>query len=332
MANLTCELCSCVLNTDNSLNYWEKHRFGQICRGCLEKLMSEDEYAYDEYAQVLTPEKNNFSYWYPKIEHCGMNVPKSIIFEVPEEIQKRFFLEHEDDYEAIDKWVKEIVIPTLDNENMHLLFVKNATFSNKFDATTCIVTKHTLLNAIASINYNALVVGAEGLSEFVVRERITHDRKNIPCIYNGLPLRSEFRVFYDFTKRKVIFVENYWNYDYVFPNLHDATDKIVFEHEKDRLEREYNTRKQEVCELVAKAMENVEGLEGPWSVDIMLEGDKYYLIDMALAEMSAYWDKRPGHERINARELEIQTRRRKQFHKAVITTLDGKTRELLEQS
>ena len=313
MANVTCEFCSCVLNEENSLTYGEKHRFGQICRGCLEKLLSSDEYAYDEYAQVLTPEKNNFSFWFPKIEHCGMNVPKSIIFEVPEEIQKCFFLENEGDYETIDMWLKEIVIPALNKENMHLLFVKNATFSNKFDATTCIVTEHTLLNAITLINYNALMFGAEGVSEFVVRERIMHDKKHIPCIYNGLPLRSEFRVFYDFTKRKVIFIENYWNYGYVFPNLHDITDKIVFEHERDRLEREYNNRKQEVCELVAKAMEKVEGLEGPWSVDVMLNGENYYLIDMALAETSAYWDYRPGHERIHARELEIRTRRKEQY-------------------
>lgn len=325
-----CELCNCVLGPDNSLTHGEIHRFGQICRSCLDDLMSRDEYAYDEYAQMLTPEKNDFSFWFPKIEHCGINVPKSIIFQVPEEIQSKFFLEEEGDYEAVDKWLKETVIPVLRQENMRLLFVKNATFSNKFDATTCMVTEYTLLDAITSINYNALMVGAEGMSEFIVRERIMHDRKKIPCIYNGLPLRSEFRVFYDFTKRKVIFVENYWNYGYVFPNLHDATDKIVFEHEADRLEREFNNRKQEVCELVAKSMENVTGLEGPWSVDVMLEGDKYYLIDMALAETSAYWTNRPGHERVYARELEIQTRRREQMRATPIATLDAKTVELLE--
>lgn len=325
-----CELCNCVLKPEIALSRGEVSRFGQICRNCLDELIKHDAYAYDEYAQMLTPEKNDFSFWFPKIEHCGLKVPKSLIFEVPMHIQKRFFLEGEDDYEVIDNWLKESVIPVLKKENMRLLFVKNATFSNKFDATTCMVTEHTLLGAITSINYNALMFGAEGISEFIVREQIMHDKKTTPCIYNGLPLRSEFRVFYDFTKRKVIFVENYWNYGYVFPNLHDATDKIVFEHERERIEREFDTRKQEVSELVASAMQNVEGLEGPWSVDIMLEGDKYYLIDMALAEMSAYWTNRPGYERVHARELEVRERKRQQYRKHAITILDATTVELLE--
>lgn len=325
-----CELCNCVLKPEITLSGGEVSRFGQICRNCLDELMKHDAYAYDEYAHMLTPEKNDFSFWFPKIEHCGLNVPKSLIFHVPEHIQKHFFLEGEDDYEVIDKWLKECVIPVLKKEDMHLLFVKNATFSNKFHATSCMATWHTLLDAITSINYNALMVGAEGLSELVVRERIMHNSQSTPCIYNGLPLRSEFRVFYDFTKRKVIFVENYWNYGYVFPNLRDATDKIIFEHERERLEREFDNRKQEVSELVASAMENVTGFEGPWSVDIMLEGDTYYLIDMALAEMSAYWTNRPGYERVHARELEVRNRRRQQTRKVAITTLDAEVVELLE--
>ncbi|MBQ8300153.1 MAG: hypothetical protein IJX99_09980 [Clostridia bacterium] len=325
-----CELCNRILNPEIALGGADFARFGQICRKCLEDLRSRDEYAYDEHGHMLTPEKNNFSFWFPKVEHCGLKVPKSLIFNVPEEIQNRFFLEGEDDYEVIDNWLKVSVLPALKEADMHLLFVKNATFSNKFLATSCMATQHTLLDAITSINYGALMVGAEGLSEFVVRERIMHNSQSTPCIYHGLPLRSEFRVFYDFTKHKVIFIENYWNYGYVFPNLHDATDKIVFEHERERLEREFDSRKQEVSELVASAMQNVEGFEGPWSVDIMLEGNTYYLIDMALAETSAYWTNRPGYERVHARELEVRNRRRQQLRPAAVTKLDPAIVELLE--
>ena len=34
--------------------------------------------------------KNNFSYWFPKIKNCGIKVPDTMIFKVPEEIRKHF--------------------------------------------------------------------------------------------------------------------------------------------------------------------------------------------------------------------------------------------------
>ena len=52
-----------------------------------------------------------------------------------------------------------------------------------------------------------------------------------------------------------------------------------------------------MANAVAKAMSCVEGLSGPWSVDVMLDEDQgYWLIDMAVAEMSAYWEDRPGRQ------------------------------------
>lgn len=74
--------------------------------------------------------------------------------------------------------------------------------------------------------------------------------------------------------------------------MHNATDKIIFEHERVRLERDYEKYKGEVLKLVSEKMKEVE-LIGNWSVDILLDekGD-FWLIDMAIAENSAYWDKR----------------------------------------
>lgn len=50
-------------------------------------------------------------------------------------------------------------------------------------------------------------------------------------------------MFYDFDTRKPIFTANYWDYDYVYPHLHDATDKIVFEHERERIEGAFKSEK-----------------------------------------------------------------------------------------
>ena len=88
-------------------------------------------------------------------------------------------------------------------------------------------------------------------------------------VYSGLPLRPEFRVFYDFDKREVLFSVNYWDFDYVFPHLYDATDKIVFRHERPRLEYEFSANKKQVEDMILNHLADVAGLDGPWSVDLL---------------------------------------------------------------
>lgn len=79
-----------------------------------------------------------------------------------------------------------------------------------------------------------------------------------------------------------------------YPHLHDATDKIVFEHERERIEGAFKSEKDRVQAMVETAMKRVTGLAGQWSVDILMdEGDNLWLIDMAIAQRSAYWEKRP---------------------------------------
>ena len=55
--------------------------------------------------------------------------------------------------------------------------------------------------------------------------------------------------------------------------------------------------KEQVEKMVAHAMAKVKGLHGQWSVDILLdERGKFWLIDMAVAQRSAYWEQRPNKE------------------------------------
>ena len=104
-------------------------------------------------------------------------------------------------------------------------------------------------------------------------------------------------MFYDFDKGRTVFVANYWNFDYVFPHLYDATDRIIFEHEKERLEEAFRGNRETVQAVVNTAMENVSGLTGQWSVDILMdERGNLWLIDMAIAQRSAYWEQRPDKE------------------------------------
>lgn len=255
--------------------------------------------------------ENDFSFWFPKIENCGIAVPKSFYAKLPsheefpttaQRLYEAFYMEKPDeDLAAIRGWIDNFIVPKLKEMGLtgHV-FVKNARFSNKFNARgTCnLYGLYDLHRAIADINYQAMCCGADGVDEIVVRQFIECDTTKTPCIYNGLPLRSEFRVFYDFDERKPIFTVNYWDFDYVYPHLHDATDRIIFWHEKERLEHTFKSQQKEIQSMVAQAMAGVEGLTGQWSVDIMLDDRlKPWLIDMAIAQRSAYWELRPDKEK-----------------------------------
>ena len=254
--------------------------------------------------------ENDFSFWYPKVKECGIQTPRTFYTKLPSaqdepeyagRLYQAFYMEHPKEDEAVVRaYLDERVIPKLIEMNLtgHV-FVKNGRFSNKFNANgTCnLYGLHELYRSIIGINYGAMCVGAEGMDEIVVRKFIESPSGQTPCIYNGLPLRPEFRVFYDFDTREPIFTANYWDYDYVYPHLYDATDKIIFEHERERIGSAFTQYKDDVQTMIANAMRDVQGLAGQWSVDVLMdERGAFWLIDMAIAQRSAYWEQRPDKE------------------------------------
>ena len=54
--------------------------------------------------------------------------------------------------------------------------------------------------------------------------------------------------------------------------------------------KRYNNNIQTVLEHIKKLLPNLT-LSGQWSVDIMQNGDDFWIIDMATAETSAFYDK-----------------------------------------
>lgn len=235
-----------------------------------------DKYAengYESCALSQREEQDAFSFWWPLVKDCGIRVPETVIIKVPEE---------------------------LDEEGQK-------TFYRHFYMDMPAPTPNALTDAIIGIQYSEYehkMWGPYGDTEFVFRDRILHMSKMVPCIYGGLPFRTEFRVFYDFDTHEVIFTANYWDYDYLYPHLYDRTDRIVFDAMRDEMQEKFEKYRGEVEALVAEHMKNVQGLSGPWSIDIMLnEGfstehfekpNEFWLIDMAVAERSAYWEKRPS--------------------------------------
>ena len=250
-----------------------------------------------DFLEYYKNNKNNFSYWFPKIKDCGIAVPRSIIVQVPEEVGKAYFMDNRDkDQETVLNFVKNVIKEHIPKD-MFFLFMKNGTFSNKFSFNQCKVRKDPIeiTSKLIEMNYSAEMLGAGGLSEVVFREFIGsyhYIDTHIPCIYNGMPLRPEFRVFYDFDEHKVLYSVNYWDYDYCYDSIsRNITDKIVYIERYKYIKNFFDAHQQEVEKMVKNNMYDNNEFTGKWSIDIMYneEDDTYYLIDMAIAETSAYW-------------------------------------------
>ena len=247
-----------------------------------------------------TENPNNLSFWFPKVKDCGLSVPHTGIYVLPENVYAAmmwaFYEEPIPDGERILKsWFQNTVVAEMRPHSLY--FVKNGTFSYKFDFSSCCTTAERAYRSFLDINYAAvcasMVEGAGGYSEFIVRELIPYNDRTTPCIYNGMPLRTEVRVFYDFDTREVLYATNYWDYDYVRPHLKVRTDRIIFDQMKDELREQYASVEADVIQCVGEAMADVQ-LTGRWSVDVLVAGKgKYWLIDMAAAEKSAYWKYAP---------------------------------------
>lgn len=246
------------------------------------------------YYDDLKNDVHNVSYWFPKVKDCGIKVPETFIKEIPESLFEHLFMDKPDkDIGVIFKWVQEELIPNIPDTLRGLIFVKNGAFSNKFDFNTCSIRSNVLelTRAIIEINYASLMFDTGGNTEIVIRERIPFDESKTPTIYHGMPLRNEYRVFYDFDNKKALYVVNYWDHDYCYDAIsRNITDKIVYEKAYGPLSEHYMHNKEKVMSLINDHMKDIS-LTGIWSVDILEDevGD-FWLIDMALGYRSAYWD------------------------------------------
>lgn len=274
--------------------------------------------AHDNFMNYLRSNPNNFSYWFPHIKELdnqGISIPKSIIIPIPEEIYKSFFFEHEGDGERVDNWILYQVLPIIENTTWlkgHKFFVKNGCFSNKFDfANGCLIAdpndEETLIRNICNIQANSLMYDTDGYLELVLRQYIEPSKPDTPTIYNGMPLRPEVRIFYDFDRHEYLYAVNYWDWSYCHEPIcfgwdgERTRDADTYEMTWPKLEFSYRKLLEKHHPLINNALATVTTLTMPndkpniWSVDFILEEDSVWLIDMAQGWRSAYWNpKRAG--------------------------------------
>ena len=158
---------------------------------------------------------------------------------------------------------------------------------------------HEYVCSMASPLNNRCFYGANTTNEWVVREYIK-DKENNPTIYNGLPLHTEYRVFVDFDTKEILGASPYWRSDVMknefkkVSSPQERHDYVVYKMHEDILNQRYHESVQTVLAELKKVIPRIE-LTGQWSVDVMRNGNDYYIIDMALAENSALNDCVPSN-------------------------------------
>ena len=283
--------------------------------------------------EMLGMNPNSIGNWLPKIapavDKFGFfKIPTTTVIKVPMTLLQLTRCEYTDINATTHKIICEYAQKVFNLDLEKDYFVKTGTFSSKFNFRNAKVTGmeevKTLGDYLVFIQYQAnrmasfdlsgrnqpVIYGVSTTNEWCVREFIV-DKDNAPEIYNGLKLHTEFRVFVDFDTKTVLGVHNYWDPNKIKPhfdkeatngNVKALHDRVTYEVAEEKLCTRYAANKDLVSERVQEFMGSVKGLSGQWSIDVMQNGEDFWLIDMALAENSAYYSEAVPKELRNPSE------------------------------
>lgn len=272
---------------------------------------------------IIDTNPDSIGAWLPALHaaaeaHTFFRIPKTTIARVPLPLLQLTRIDYETinatTHQILNDWARQAFHLTDDGD----YFIKTGTFSSKFDFRNARVTTpsevaelgdyllyvHQQALSMASPLNETPVVGAGTTTQWVVREFI-EDPEHNPTIYHGLPLRTEFRVFVDADTNEVLSVVPYWDPvtmkrrfsewdDADHPdNRHDLVTYMAAEPE---LMARYERHRGTVVAQVEALLPDL-ALTGQWSIDVMLSGGTFWLIDMAQAQSSAFGNSIPRGKR-----------------------------------
>ncbi len=170
--------------------------------------------------QILSMNRNSIGNWLPALVEANKNkdffkIPSTKILKVPMPVLQLTRLEYMDLTRTTKEIINRYIYKVFDLNDENDYFIKTGTYSSKFDFRNAKVTKgnevHELGEYLLYIHYQALLMasplngksiyGVSTTNEWVVREWI-EDKENNPTIYHGLPLHTEFRVFWIVIQKK----------------------------------------------------------------------------------------------------------------------------------
>lgn len=261
---------------------------------------------------VIGTNPNSMGHWLPALVEAargveGLRIPKTTIARVPLPILQLTRCEYmtltPTTKRIVDEWAKEVFGLEADGD----YFIKTGTYSSKFDFRNVRVHDPKEINELGEyllfIHFQALqmasplcrpcIYGVSTTNEWVVR-RFISDTENRPTIYKGLPLRCEYRVFVDCDTDTVLGIHPYWDPKVMKSKFDSANDpdslhdSVTYRAAEPELMHTYEANKDRVAALAAALLPNLD-LAGQWSIDVMQDGEDLWLIDMALAENSAFY-------------------------------------------
>jgi hypothetical protein len=263
--------------------------------------------------EIIGMNKNTMGYWFPALKNavskqCFFKIPETKILKVPLPLLQLTRCEFGSltptTIDIVNRWAYE----AFDLDENKTYFVKTGTYSSKFDFRNAKVTTPKEVRELGSyllfIHFQALqmasplarpcIYGVSTTNEWCVREYI-EDKENNPCIYHGMPLHTEYRVFIDCDTDEVLGIAPYWKPDVMkkrFSQGSDADtadmkhDYIIYKMHEEKLMSRYEENKDMLVDRIAELLPEIN-LTGQWSLDIMQNGNDFWLIDMATADTSA---------------------------------------------
>lgn len=260
--------------------------------------------------QMLGKNPNSMSYWLPPIARAVQKsgffrIPETRIAKVPMTLLQMSRLDYGSLTPTTLKIVDDWAMRVFDLDVTKKYFIKTGIFSSKYDFRNAKVEGEQEVRELGEyllyIQHQTVSMagplmtphfyGAATTNEWVVREFI-EDTDGEMTIYNGLPLHTEYRCFVDFDKNRVLGVVPYWHPDVMkrrfesMSNPKEKHDYVTYLASEEKLMRRFNENADTIRAEVSKLLPNTD-LHGQWSIDIMQNGDTFWLIDMALAHQSA---------------------------------------------
>lgn len=263
--------------------------------------------------EIIGMNPASMGYWLPAVVEAVrkqdfFKIPKTTVVKIPLPLLQLTRLDYFTLTPTTKKIVNQFCMEAFDLDESKEYFIKTGTYSSKYDFRNACVRGagevRELGEYLLFIHFQALqmasplshpvIYGVSTTNEWVVREYIP-DKENNPCIYKGLPLHTEYRVFVDFDAKAIIGIAPYWDPETMknrFSEQADADsphqyhDYIIYKMHEDTLMGRYERNKETIKERLLKMLPDVH-LAGQWSIDIMQNGDDFWIIDMAPAAVSA---------------------------------------------
>jgi hypothetical protein len=215
-------------DSDNKTERQRANHFYWLFRQGLD-MLDLDDVVY----QILGMNPNSIGNWLPKMvapvqEEGFFKIPKTTIIRVPQPLLQLSRLDYELLTPATIAILDRFCYKAFDLKDDGDYFVKTGTFSFKFDFRNAHVTgakevrelgEYLLFIQNYAVNMAGYdltegkrpsAIGVSTTNEWCVREYIKSDDAKA-TIYNGMPLRTEYRAFVDFDTKQVLGIHPYWD-------------------------------------------------------------------------------------------------------------------------